>query len=165
MKKSAINKNAENLEKATFAAGCFWGVEAAFQKIKGVISTRVGYTGGDKKNPSYEEVCTGKTGHAEAVEVVFDSSKVTYDTLLNFFWDMHDPTTFNRQGLDVGSQYRSAIFYHNDKQKAISLISKKKIQKSGRYTKDIVTEIMPASEFYFAEDFHQNYLKKNGYID
>ena len=165
MKKSAINKNVKNLEKATFAAGCFWGVEAAFQKIKGVISTRVGYTGGDKKNPSYEEVCTGKTGHAEAVEVVFDPSKITYDTLLNFFWDIHDPTTFNRQGLDVGSQYRSAIFYHNDKQKALSLASKEKIQKSGRYTKDIVTEIMPASEFYLAEDFHQNYLKKNGYID
>jgi peptide-methionine (S)-S-oxide reductase len=151
------------MEKATFAAGCFWGVEAAFRQIEGVLSTRVGYTGGTWQNPTYKDVCTGKTGHAEAVEVTFDPSIVSYENLLDVFWKIHDPTTLNRQGPDIGTQYRSAIFYHNEKQKKKAIESRDKLQQSGKYKKDIVTEIVPASEFYEAEEYHQRFLEKNGF--
>ena len=149
-------------EKATFAAGCFWGVEAAFRQVEGVRSTAVGYTGGTLKDPTYRDVCTDKTGHAEAVEVTYDSSKVSYDDLLRVFWQNHDPTTLNRQGPDVGTQYRSAIFFHDAEQEAAAKASKEALQKSGTYKKPIVTEIVPASEFWQAEDYHQQYLEKRG---
>ncbi|MFP4655520.1 MAG: peptide-methionine (S)-S-oxide reductase MsrA [Methanohalobium sp.] len=151
------------MEKATFAAGCFWGVEAAFRQIEGVVSTRVGYTGGKWENPTYKDVCTGKTGHAEAVEITFDSSIVSYDKLLDVFWKIHEPTTLNRQGPDIGTQYRSAIFYHNGEQKKKAFESKKRLQTSGKYKNEIVTEIVPASEFYEAEEYHQRYFEKHGY--
>ena len=147
-------------EKATFGAGCFWGIETAFRKVKGVISTRVGYTGGHFDKPTYEDVCSHKTGHAEAVEIIYDPSIVTYEGLLNIFWKIHDPTTLNQQGWDVGTQYRSAIFYHNDFQKAEALASKEKTKKSGIYKKKIVTEIVPATKFYEAEEYHQQYNEK-----
>lgn len=150
------------MEKATFAAGCFWGVEAAFRRVKGVTSTAVGYTGGGVKNPSYEDVCSGTTGHAEAVQVEYDPSQVSYDDLLEVFWSSHDPTTLNRQGPDIGEQYRSAIFFHNSEQKTQSESSKEKIQKSGRYKIPIVTEVTSAPEFYRAEDYHQQYFEKRG---
>jgi len=150
------------MEKATFAAGCFWGVEAAFRQIEGVTATRVGYTGGDFKNPTYKDVCSGTTGHAEAVEVEYDPSKVTYEELLKVFWENHDPTTLNRQGPDVGTQYRSAVFFLTPEQEAAAKASKEKLQRNGRYKKPIVTEINPASEFYPAEDYHQQYLEKRG---
>ena len=150
------------MEKATFAAGCFWGVEAAFRQIEGVTATRVGYTGGDFKNPTYKDVCSGTTGHAEAVEVEYDPSKVTYEELLKVFWENHDPTTLNRQGPDVGTQYRSAVFFLTPAQEAAAKASKEKLQRNGRYKKPIVTEINPASEFYPAEDYHQQYLEKRG---
>ncbi|MBI3779567.1 MAG: peptide-methionine (S)-S-oxide reductase MsrA [candidate division NC10 bacterium] len=150
------------MEKATFAAGCFWGVEAAFRRMKGVVSTSVGYTGGAFNDPTYKDVCSGKTGHAEAVEVEHDPSKVSYDELLTVFWEIHDPTTSNRQGPDVGTQYRSAIFFHTPEQRAAAIASKEKLQRSGRYTKPIVTEITPASQFYRAEDYHQQYFEKQG---
>jgi len=149
-------------EKATFAAGCFWGVEAAFRQVPGVLATAVGYTGGHTKNPSYEDVCTDGTGHAEVVEVEYDPSRVTYDQLLNVFWNEHDPTQLNRQGPDVGTQYRSAIFFHSPEQQAAALASKQALEKSGRYRRPIVTEIVPAPEFYRAEDYHQQYLEKRG---
>ena len=148
------------MEKATFAAGCFWGVEAAFMEIKGVVSTKVGYTGGKTKNPSYEDVCTDQTGHAEAVEVTFDPKKVSYDELLEVFWNTHDPRQLNRQGPDVGTQYRTAIFYHNESQKKAAEKSKEKLFK--KLNSFIATDIVPASEFYAAEDYHQQYLKKRG---
>jgi peptide-methionine (S)-S-oxide reductase len=148
-------------EKAIFAAGCFWGVEAAFRKIEGVISTRVGYTGGHFKNPTYENVCSHKTGHAEAIVITFDPSIVSYNQLLDIFWKIHDPTTLNRQGWDVGTQYRSAIFYLNENQRAAALSSKEKLEKSGEFKKPIVTEIVPATEFYEAEEYHQQYHEKN----
>ena len=148
--------------KATFAAGCFWGVEAAFRQIEGVTATRVGYTGGDFKNPTYKDVCSGTTGHAEAVEVEYDPSKVTYEELLKVFWENHDPTTLNRQGPDVGTQYRSAVFFLTPEQQAAAKASKEKLQKNGRYKRPIVTEINPALEFYPAEDYHQQYLEKRG---
>ena len=150
------------MEEAIFAAGCFWGVEEAFRKVNGVVSTAVGYTGGTTENPSYKDVCTGRTGHAEAVLVEFNPSEVSYDELLEVFWAIHDPTTLNRQGPDVGSQYRSAIFYHNDEQKASATASRDEIQSSGKYKRDIVTEITPAPRFYMAEDYHQQYLAKRG---
>jgi peptide-methionine (S)-S-oxide reductase len=152
----------KTLEKATFGAGCFWGVEAAFRQIKGVVSTAVGFSGGSYDNPSYRDVCTGRTGHAEVVEVVYDPSKVSYDDLLKVFWDNHDPTTLNRQGPDWGTQYRSAIFYHSPEQQSRALASKARLEGSGRYRRPIVTEITPASEFYLAEDYHQQYLEKRG---
>lgn len=157
-----IIMNDKNLNKATFAAGCFWGVEDAFRKVKGVISTSVGYTGGHMENPSYEDVCTGLTGHAEAVEIIYDPSKVTYEELLDLFWNIHDPTTLNRQGPDIGSQYRSAIYYHNNEQEKAARLSKEKLEKSGRFLNDIVTEITAASTFYKAEDYHQQYFEKTG---
>ena len=150
------------MEKAIFAAGCFWGVEASFRGVDGVVSTAVGYTGGTTKNPTYEEVCTDKTGHAEAVLVEFDPETVSYNELLEHFWSIHDPTTLNRQGPDFGSQYRSAIFCLDETQKALATASKTKLQESGKYKSDIVTEITPASEFYMAEDYHQQYYEKRG---
>jgi len=150
------------MQKATFGAGCFWGVEAAFRQIKGVISTAVGYTGGSLKNPTYEDVCSGKTGHAEVVEVVYDSEQVSYDRLLQVFWESHDPTTLNRQGPDIGAQYRSAVFYHTPEQMAAALAVKEKLQTSGRYKRPIVTEITATSPYYLAEDYHQQYLEKRG---
>lgn len=150
------------MEKATFGAGCFWGVEAAFRKVKGVVSTSVGYSGGSSKNPTYTDVCSGKTGHAEVVQVEYDPSQVSYENLLEVFWSIHDPTTLNRQGPDVGTQYRSAIFFHNVEQEATAIASKEKLQKSRRYRSPIVTEITPASEFYRAEDYHQRYFEKCG---
>ena len=150
------------MEKATFGAGCFWGVEAAFRKVKGVLTTRVGYLGGTLVNPTYQDVCSGNTGHAEVVEVTYDPEQVTYDELLAVFWDNHNPTTRNRQGPDVGTQYRSAIFFHTPEQQATALASKAKLEKSGRYKNPIVTEITPATEFYMAEDYHQQYLERRG---
>ncbi len=150
------------VEKATFAAGCFWGVEAAFRRVKGVTSITVGYTGGSLQNPSYEDVCSGITGHAEAVQVEYDPSQVSYDDLLAVFWASHDPTTLNQQGPDIGEQYRSGIFFHNAEQKARAEASKEKLQKSGRYGIPIVTEITPAPEFYRAEEYHQQYFEKRG---
>lgn len=150
------------MEKATFAAGCFWGVEAEFRKIKGVKSTAVGYSGGTLVNPSYKDVCSGRTGHAEVLEVEYDPARVSYDELLNFFWENHDPTTLNRQGPDVGTQYRSAIFFHSPEQEAAAIASRDKHQQSGRFSKPIVTEITAASGFYRAEEYHQQYLEKRG---
>ena len=151
------------LEKATFAAGCFWGVEAEFRQIKGVKSTQVGYSGGNMPHPSYEDVCTDRTGHAEAVEVTYDPKKVSYERLLQVFWENHDPTQMNKQGPDIGSQYRSVIFYHNQKQKKLAEESKQQMQKSAKYkNKKIVTEIVAATEFYRAEEYHQKYLEKRG---
>jgi peptide-methionine (S)-S-oxide reductase len=149
-------------QKADFAAGCFWGVEAEFRQIKGVISTTVGYEGGTLKNPSYHDVCTGRTGHAETLQVEFDPSRVSYETLLNVFWENHNPTTLNRQGPDIGTQYRSVIFYHSEEQKAEALASKERLQASGKYRRPIVTEIVPAQTFFKAEDYHQQYLEKRG---
>jgi peptide-methionine (S)-S-oxide reductase len=151
-----------NESNATFGAGCFWGVEAAYRQIPGVLSTAVGYLGGTLENPTYHDVCSGRTGHAEVVQVTYDPSRVTYDDLLTVFWENHDPTTLNRQGPDIGTQYRSAIFYHDDAQKEAATASKDEREKSGRYRRPIVTEITPASEFYMAEDYHQQYLEKRG---
>jgi len=147
-------------QKATFAAGCFWSVELVFLKTKGVISTKVGYSGGKPKykNPTYRKVCSGITGHAESIEITFDPTKTTYEKLVNVFWKNHNPTTKNRQGLDIGTQYRSVIFYHNQKQKEIAMKSKKEQQK--KLNKEIVTEIIKATKFYPAEDYHQKYLLK-----
>lgn len=150
------------MEKATFAAGCFWGVEAAFRQTQGVKSTAVGYTGGHTKNPTYEEVCTDRTGHAEAVEVEFDPAEVSYEQLLSVFWQNHDPTQRNRQGPDVGSQYRSAIFCHTPEQQSAAIASKQSLDTSGRLKRPIATEIVPAAPFYRAEEYHQQYLEKRG---
>jgi peptide-methionine (S)-S-oxide reductase len=147
---------------ATFAAGCFWGVEDAFRGVKGVTSTTVGYTGGHTQNPTYKEVCSHTTGHAEAVEVEFDPKQVSYQKLLDLFWEIHDPTQLNRQGPDVGTQYRSAIFYHDAEQEAAARASKAAIEKSGNFKGAIVTQIEPAPEFYRAEDYHQQYFEKRG---
>lgn len=149
------------MEKATFGAGCFWGVEARFRKVKGVIDAIVGYTGGKTKNPTYKDVCTDKTGHAEVVQVTYDPSIVSYEELLEIFWNIHNPTTLNRQGWDIGTQYRSVVFYHSEEQKEKAIKLKEKLDKSGRYKKPIVTEITPASEFYKAEEYHQRYYEKN----
>jgi peptide-methionine (S)-S-oxide reductase len=150
------------MAKATFAAGCFWGVEDAFRHVKGVTNTTVGYTGGTTKNPTYKEVCTDRTGHAEAVEVEYDPQQVSYPQLLELFWQTHDPTTLNRQGPDVGTQYRSAIFYHDAQQEAAARASKAALEKSGKFKRPIVTEINPAPEFHRAEEYHQQYLEKQG---
>lgn len=148
--------------KATFGAGCFWHVEDLLRKTKGVKSTQVGYIGGKLANPTYEEVCTDRTGHAEAVQVEYDPNEITYDELLKVFWNNHDPTSLNRQGPDVGHQYRSAIFFHNEEQSQIAQQSKEVLEKSGKFHKPIVTEIVPAPEFYKAEDYHQKYFQKHG---
>lgn len=150
------------LEKAYFAAGCFWHVEDAFRHVPGVVSTAVGFMGGHTENPSYKEVCTDRTGHAETTEVVYDPTKVTYEQLLEIFWSHHDPTTLNRQGPDSGSQYRSAIFYLNREQEEKAKASKESLQKSGKFSKPIVTEITPAKTFYKAEEYHQQYFEKTG---
>jgi peptide-methionine (S)-S-oxide reductase len=150
------------MEKATFAAGCFWGVEAAFRQAPGVLSTQVGYTGGKVKDPTYEQVCTDRTGHAEAVEVEFDPARVSYEDLLKVFWECYDPTQLNRQGPDPGTQYRSAIFFHTPAQRAAAIASKERLEKNGRFKRPIVTEVTAASEFYRAEEYHQQYLEKRG---
>jgi peptide-methionine (S)-S-oxide reductase len=150
------------MAKASFAAGCFWGVEAAFRQIDGVSSTRVGYTGGNFNNPTYKDVCSDGTGHAEAVEVEYDPAKVSYNDLLQLFWENHDPTQLNRQGPDFGSQYRSAIFYHSPEQEQAARASKEKVEKSRQFSRPIVTQIVPAVTFYEAEDYHQQYLEKRG---
>ena len=150
------------MSKATFAAGCFWGVEAAFRQVPGVRSTAVGYSGGTLEAPTYADVCNGDTGHAEVVEVDFDPARVSYDALLDVFWENHDPTTLNRQGPDVGEQYRSAIFFHDPEQEKSARASKEKLERSGRFRRPIVTEITPASRFWRAEEYHQQYLEKKG---
>ncbi len=150
------------MAKATFAAGCFWGVEAAFRQIAGVKQTAVGYTGGQIKNPTYEQVCTDRTGHAEAVDIEYDPEQVSYEKLLEVFWTNHDPTQLNRQGPDFGSQYRSAIFYHTPEQRALAEASKQALADSGKLGRPIVTLIEPAAEFYRAEEYHQQYLEKRG---
>lgn len=151
----------EKPEKATFAGGCFWCMEPPFDKRDGVISTIVGYTGGQEKNPTYEEVSSGKTGHVEAIQILYDPSSVTYAELLDVFWRNIDPTQMNGQFADIGRQYRTSIFYHSQEQKQLALASKDELQKSGRYDKKIVTEIVPAGAFYSAEEYHQDYYKKN----
>ena len=149
--------------KATFGAGCFWHVEDLLNKTKGVNSTSVGYIGGQLPNPTYEEVCTDKTGHAEAVEVDYDPNEISFEELLDVFWSNHNPTTLNRQGPDVGIQYRSSIFYHDEKQKEIAEKSKQELEKSGKFDNPVVTEIVPAPIFYKAEEYHQKYFKKHGF--
>ncbi len=150
------------MEKATFAAGCFWGIEAAFRQLDGVTATTVGYSGGHFPNPTYHDVCSGGTGHAESVLGEYDPSRVSYEDLLNVFWENHDPTTLNRQGPDIGSQYRSVIFFHTPEQEAAARASKERLDRSGRFSRPIVTEIIPAAEFYSAEEYHQQYLEKRG---
>ena len=152
---------ATNLEKANFAGGCFWCMEHPFDELPGVVSVTSGYTGGQKKNPTYEEVSAGGTGHAESVQVVYDPPKVTYEKLLNVFWHNIDPTTKDRQFCDSGNQYRSAIFYHNEEQHRLALQSKESLEKTKPFKGPVVTEIVPATEFYPAEDYHQHYYKKN----
>lgn len=151
------------MEIATFSAGCFWGVEEKFRNLKGVIRTEVGYIGGRTENPTYEEVCTKETGHAEAVRVTFDPDQISYEKLLEFFWKIHDPTSMNRQGSDVGDQYRSVIFYHNDDQRELAQTSKKKIQED--LSKPVLTSIEMATQFYRAEEPHQQYLKKKNELE
>lgn len=151
------------MEKAAFGAGCFWGIQYEFNHIKGVIKTIAGYMGGTTKNPTYKEVCNNKTGHAETVYLEFDEQIISYEELLDLFWKIHDPTQKNRQGPDVGSQYRSVIFYYNEKQRELALRSKKKMDESGKFNKPIVTEIVAASDFYPAEAYHQDYFKKHGF--
>lgn len=149
------------MKTATFAAGCFWGVEAVFKTLEGVLSTAVGYTGGQAENPSYELVCAGQTGHAEAVRVEFDPETISFEDLLETFWNSHDPTTLNRQGADVGSQYRSAIFYHDEPQKEAAEKSLAALHAAGSFDDPVVTEIQPAAEFWPAEEYHQDYFAKN----
>ena len=150
------------MEKAMFGAGCFWGVEAVYRGVPGVVATAVGYMGGTFKNPTYQDVCTGKTGHAEVVQVEYDPAKVSYEELLKVFWENHDPTTLNRQGPDVGKQYRSVIFFHNPDQESAAKAAKEKFVRAGVYKRPIVTEIVPAAEFWRAEEYHQQYLEKRG---
>jgi peptide-methionine (S)-S-oxide reductase len=150
------------MAKATFAAGCFWGVEATFRQLPGVSSTRVGYTGGSTSNPTYKDVCTDRTGHAEAVEVEYDPATLSYEKLLEIFWENHDPTQLNRQGPDYGSQYRSGIFFHTPEQETEAKASKEKLEQAHRYNRPIVTQIIPATTFFEAEDYHQQYLEKRG---
>lgn len=152
----------KKLKKATFGAGCFWGVEDIFRKLEGVMDTQVGYAGGDFDHPSYQDVCSGVTGHAEVVEVTYDPEIISYTDLLDIFWNIHDPTTLNRQGPDIGTQYRSVIFYHNSKQEELALESKKSLEASGRYEREIVTDIKPAGKFWRAEEYHQQYIEKTG---
>jgi peptide-methionine (S)-S-oxide reductase len=150
------------MEKATFGAGCFWGVEATFRQIKGVTSTAVGYMGGTLKNPTYQDVCTDRTGHAEVVQVEYDPGAVSYNELLKVFWQNHNPTTLNRQGPDVGTQYRSVIFFHSPEQETVARASKEELEKAGAYKRPIVTQIVPAQDFWRAEEYHQQYLEKRG---
>lgn len=152
----------ENLKLATFAAGCFWGVEESFRIVPGVVATRVGYTGGTMQNPTYNDVCSDRTGHAEAVEVQFDPAQISFYQLLEVFWKIHDPTTINRQGPDTGSQYRSAIFFHDQEQEKVVRDSIAALEKSGKFKRAIVTQVVPAQDFYPAEEYHQKYFKKRG---
>ena len=154
--------NESRTERATFAAGCFWGVEETFRNVDGVVGAQVGYTGGHADEPTYRQVCGGHTGHAEAVEVEFDPSRVSYDDLLEVFWNAHDPTQVNRQGPDVGSQYRSAVFTHSPEQAAAARAAKERLEASGRLSRPVATEIVPAGTFWRAEDYHQQYLAKRG---
>lgn len=149
-------------EKATFGAGCFWGVEEAFRHLPGVVDTAVGFMGGTLANPTYEDVCTGRTGHAEVVEVTYDPAQVSYRDLLDLFWSIHDPTTPNRQGPDIGTQYRSVIFFNTPEQEAAARASKQEVERSGRFRRPIVTAIEPAGTFWRAEEYHQQYLAKHG---
>ncbi|MHA4845705.1 peptide-methionine (S)-S-oxide reductase MsrA [Flavitalea antarctica] len=149
-------------DTATFGTGCFWCTEAIFQQLDGVLKVTSGYTGGHVKNPSYEQVCEGTTGHAEVIQMIYDPAKITFDELLEVFWETHDPTTLNRQGNDVGTQYRSAVFYHNQEQKLKAEKYKSELDKSGAFSNKIVTEVTPASMFYKAENYHQNYYNQNG---
>ena len=163
---NAESKNAEKsspkLDKATFAGGCFWCIQPPFDRLKGVVSTVVGYTGGNKKDPTYEDVLSGTTGHAESIEIVFDPAQVTYPELLDLFWRNVDPTTHDRQFVDVGDQYRTAIFFHSEEQRKQAVASKEKMERSGEFgNKPIMTEIVPASTFYPAEEYHQKYYQKN----
>ena len=160
--KDEIIKSMDSLEVATLGAGCFWCVEAIFQDIKGVKKVESGYSGGSIKNPSYKEVCNGTTGHAEVVQVTFDPKQVSFSSILEVFFSTHDPTTLNRQGADVGTQYRSAIFYHSEEQKKVAEIAKEAAQASGDWSNPIVTEITAYSNFYKAEDYHQDYYNQNG---
>jgi peptide-methionine (S)-S-oxide reductase len=148
--------------KATFGAGCFWGVEANFRSVEGVVDTAVGYAGGHRPDPTYRDVCTDRTGHAEVVQVEYDPARVSYEKLLDIFWENHDPTTLNRQGPDVGTQYRSVVFYHDEDQRAAAEDSKRRLDGSGRFSRPIVTQIVPAAPFYRAEEYHQRYLEKRG---
>jgi peptide-methionine (S)-S-oxide reductase len=157
---SFTGREIEGAQRATFAAGCFWGVEASFREVEGVIQTAVGYTGGTTAEPTYEQVCSGRTGHAEAVDVWFDPAVVTYDELLRTFWSLHDPTTRDRQGWDFGSQYRSAVFVHDAEQERLAVASRDQHQQD--LTRPIVTEIVPASAFHDAEEYHQRYFEKHG---
>ena len=151
----------ETIEQATFGAGCFWCVEAVFERLDGVVDVRSGYTGGITNNPTYEEICTGKTGHAEVIQIDYEPNLISYEKLLNIFWKSHNPTTLNRQGADTGTQYRSAIFYHSEKQKETADKSKENVDKSDLYTDPIVTEISPLTKFYIAENYHQDYYRMN----
>jgi peptide-methionine (S)-S-oxide reductase len=160
MENKDIEKTA-GLKKATFGSGCFWCTEAIFERVNGVKDVISGYAGGDKENPTYEQVCTGKTGHAEVTQIIYDPAVVSYDELLHIFWKTHDPTTLNKQGNDVGTQYRSAIFYSDDEQKNKAEQYKKELDKSGAWKSPIVTEIVPLTKFYKAEDYHQDYFEKN----
>lgn len=162
MSTSLINATpSEKVDTATFGTGCFWCTEAIFEQLNGVLKVTSGYSGGQVPNPTYKQVCTGETGHAECVQVVYEPDKISYDELLEVFWQVHDPTTLNRQGADVGTQYRSAIFYHNEEQKEKALHYKEELNKSGAFSKPIVTEITPAVKFYPAEDYHQEYYQNN----
>jgi peptide-methionine (S)-S-oxide reductase len=160
--KASMTSPEANVEIATFGNGCFWCTEAIFQRVEGVEKVVSGYTGGAVKNPTYKEVCTGLTGHAEAIQITFDPRKITFTELLEIFWQTHDPTTLNRQGADVGTQYRSAIFYHNENQKKLAEEYKQKLNAAGAFDKPIVTEITQVSVFYPAENYHQNYYNLNG---
>lgn len=155
-----VKSGDKSLEQATFGAGCFWHIQEEFDKVKGVVNTEVGFAGGTVPEPSYEKVCGGTTGHAEVVHIKFDPKKVSYDQLLDVFWKIHDPTTVNRQGPDVGEQYRSAIFYYSPEQKEAAIKSKEKIEKAGKFKRPIVTQIIPSSKFFRAEEYHQEYYKK-----
>ena len=154
-------KSMKEMQKATFGAGCFWCVEAVFERLEGVVDVIPGYSGGHKNNPTYKEICTGMTGHAEVAQITFDPKIITFDNLLNMFWKSHDPTTRNRQGNDIGTQYRSAIFYHNNEQKTIAEKSKKKVDNSNIFSNPIVTEITKLEKFWVAEDYHNNYYNNN----
>lgn len=157
-----MTNDAKKTEIATFGAGCFWGVEDMFRQVPGVIDAISGYSGGTLENPTYEMVCSGTTGHAESVQVTYDPAKVSYEQLLEIFWNNHNPTTRNQQGPDIGSQYRSVIFYHTPEQKTLAEASREAVEKSGKWKNPVVTEIVPAKPFYKAEEYHQQYLKKNG---
>ena len=160
-----IKKGFKEMQEATFGAGCFWGVEDAFRQLEGVISTTVGYSGGEFENPTYEDVCSNQTGHAEVVKIEYDERKISYNELLKTFWDIHNPTTLNRQGPDVGTQYRSVIFYHTKEQESAATESRKQLEESKKYQNPIVTEIVPAKMFYRAEEYHQKYFQKRGISD